>query len=98
MIDFECIQQTLGKILFTLSYANQCLLKKKKRNYFHGEELGISTRGRNVHGVLTTLNIFLSLCGYDFMTLVLRQGRGEWVGKAEGEEKEEMDIKDVYIL
>lgn len=69
--------------------------KKKKRNYFHGEGLGISTRGRNV---LNTLNIFLSLCGYDFMTLVLRQGRGEWVGKAEGEEKEEMDIKDVYIL
>ena len=68
---------------------------EKNMKRFHGEELRISTRGRYIRGVLSTLNI-LSSCGCDLITLVLRQGRDQWVGKAEGEEV--MDINDVCII
>lgn len=45
------------------------------------EELGITTRGRDVHGVLGISNILLSLCGHDLTPSVLGQGKGYMCGQ-----------------
>ena len=59
-------------------------LDEKKQQEFPNclcEELGITTRGRNVHGVSNTSNIPLSLYGHDLGTSVLGQGKGSVRGQ-----------------
>lgn len=51
------------------------------------------------HGVFNTSNIFLSLCGHELVNVVLGQGKGSLcVGKADGDEEEETNIKNVCLL
>lgn len=60
------------------------------------EDIGITTR-RDAHGVFSTSNIFSVSMVMIWSLKCWDRGRGTCVGKAEGYEGEEMNIKDVCL-
>lgn len=67
-------RQNLFSAKYVYVIIGQRVFVEKKRNCFHGEGVGISTKGRN--GVSSTSNIFLSLYCRDLITLFWGQEKG----------------------